>query len=234
MESRFYREKVCVPLYRGMFHIVLTDSKEEYDSVYDDDFMDEVDYLYGHSMHTGEFGDREGCYVMVLNLWADKRVTHGIIAHEALHIVNFILSHVGSEFDDDNHEHYTYLLEWVIGVVYGFLVDEGLMDYICVGVDDLLDFCDRQDINIDNSFVDDVDGKCNDVEDVPGEGDGGVDNSFVGDSINHTCPPGFVVYNNSRHIVYKDGEEGVLMGGNYWLSMSVYHFLISNDLIHKI
>lgn len=228
MESRFYRYKVKVPLYRGYFHIVLTDSVKDYNSNYNDDYISESDYIFGHSIFTEEVDSdsNDGCYVMVLNLWADKRITHGIIAHEALHITNFILNHVGSNFDDDNHEHYAYLLEWVVGVVYDFLRDEGLMDLICVGMDDVLGFCDHEDINIDNSFYDDV----------PGEGDGGVDNIFVGDSIDHTCPPAVVTVKSTignTHVMYMKENQGVLIS-DCWVSKSVYDFLMSNNLIHKI
>lgn len=42
--------------------------------------------------------------------------TLGTVAHEALHVVASIYDYIGVEFDPKNHEHYAYLL--------GYIVDE--------------------------------------------------------------------------------------------------------------
>jgi hypothetical protein len=102
-----------------MFDIVITDSKYEYQKVYIDNFSH--DEVYGHSIQTAAKGSDRTRFVMVLNFNDRHKITHGVIAHEALHITSFILDYVNQDFDHNNHECFTYLCQWITDQVYTFL-----------------------------------------------------------------------------------------------------------------
>ena len=115
----FLRKSIKVPLYVGYFDIVVTDSVSEYKKVYADSHL--IDEVYGHSIETRTHKSDSIVWAMVLNFRADVPIYHGVIAHEALHITAFILDHVGQDFDHDNHECFTYLIQWITDEVYKFV-----------------------------------------------------------------------------------------------------------------
>lgn len=115
----FLRKSIKVPLYVGYFNIVITDSVSEYKKVFTDDYL--VDTVYGHSIMTRTHKSENLVWAMVLNFKANDPITHGVIAHEALHIAAFILDYVGQNFDHHNHECFTYLIHWITDEVYKFL-----------------------------------------------------------------------------------------------------------------
>lgn len=54
-------------------------------------------------------------------------VTHGVIAHEAVHAAGFVLKDRGIQADFDNDEPHTYLTEWICNQIYKFLDKNKLM-----------------------------------------------------------------------------------------------------------
>lgn len=46
---------------------------------------------------------------------------HGIIAHEALHLVRFIYEGINANFSLENDEHQCILLEWIVNEIYKVL-----------------------------------------------------------------------------------------------------------------
>ena len=50
-------------------------------------------------------------------------ISGGDIAHECLHIVNYIWTHIGADHDTRNDEPSCYLLGWVYDQVYKFLTN---------------------------------------------------------------------------------------------------------------
>lgn len=54
-------------------------------------------------------------------MFNEKSCTPGIIAHEAKHAVNYILSDIGQKLDNDNDEMECYLLNWVVDELHKYL-----------------------------------------------------------------------------------------------------------------
>jgi len=106
-----------VPLYRGKFIIVLTNSTTELKK-----HLPEFErpLVYAHSWaenYKGHIG-----YYMILNFENKHRhITHGCITHEALHIANFIASDRGIQASFSNDEPITYLAEWITDETYKFI-----------------------------------------------------------------------------------------------------------------
>jgi hypothetical protein len=69
--------------------------------------------------------------VIVLNFWEPTaNITHGIIAHEAIHAVNYIAEYAGMQHDIVNDEPFAYLTEWVVDQVYKSVDKNGLTDKV--------------------------------------------------------------------------------------------------------
>ena len=122
----FLRKSIKVPIYVGRFDIVITDSVTEYKKVYTDNHLESSEYIYGHTIRTRTHKSDKTVWAMVLNFNSDVPITHGVIAHEALHVTAFILDWVNQDFDHNNHERFTYLIQWITDEVYKFLKQQNL------------------------------------------------------------------------------------------------------------
>ena len=105
-----------VPLYRGHFILLLTNSADKVKDEIPDFSKEDVyahTYLGGHKKKYG--------YYVILNYNSPyKEITHGCIAHEALHAANFIAATRGIEPSFENDEPMAYLIEWITDVIYRF------------------------------------------------------------------------------------------------------------------
>jgi hypothetical protein len=108
-EKYFILEEMEVPLYGRKFVVILTNDKKQLKKRVKDSGIHNI---YAHSYLTE--WDNMGRYVMVLNFDAKhNNITHGVIAHESIHITNFILDQVNVLADHDNDEAAAYLIGWV-------------------------------------------------------------------------------------------------------------------------
>lgn len=106
-----YKKKtVNVPIYKFGLNIILTDEINKVSHLIDDESV------YAHAVLTSRT-----CHV-ILN--TKENITFGIIAHEALHIANFIFEVIGviPNFRDDEAQ--AYLLEWVVDKIIEFIYKE--------------------------------------------------------------------------------------------------------------
>jgi hypothetical protein len=115
----FVRKSIKVPLYSGYFDIIVMDETNKFDNLYLDKFNREE--VFGHSIQTRLIKTKITHFVMVLNFNSNYPITHGIISHESLHITSFILDHIGQDFYHNNHEDFSYLIQWITDQVYIFL-----------------------------------------------------------------------------------------------------------------
>lgn len=60
-------------------------------------------------------GDRVGIYVILIK---NNKVRPDIIAHESLHVVNYIFGDRGIVLSLENDEHTTYFLDWIVEQVF--------------------------------------------------------------------------------------------------------------------
>lgn len=117
MKEYIHSTKIEIPLYRGLFVPVLTNSvgllKE-----FIPDFEDSK--VFAHTI----YADREGIegYHLILNYhYPNYKITHGIIVHEALHVVNMIADMRGLIPSHMNDEPMAYLIEWVTDEIHKFI-----------------------------------------------------------------------------------------------------------------
>lgn len=110
-----HKKVVNIPLYEGKLVVVLTNSSEQ---LLNNSLDVKSDEPFAHAMFVNWKGYQG--FVVVLNFEKPKgsRITHGIIAHEALHIVNFIADVKGFIPTLENDEPMTYLIEWVVDEIY--------------------------------------------------------------------------------------------------------------------
>lgn len=66
-------------------------------------------------------------YLAVFNFDHLQSITYGMIAHEANHIVDFIIDSIGQVVDPQNNEYSAYLLEWLTNKFFQHLIDRDLM-----------------------------------------------------------------------------------------------------------
>lgn len=102
-----------VPIFKGKLVIVLTndvDNVKKYLPNWEDD------YVYGHTWKYS-YKNRQG-YYLILNLWnTDMEITHGVIAHEAVHVAQFVTERAGIRDDECT----AYITEWATDQVYRYL-----------------------------------------------------------------------------------------------------------------
>ena len=116
-----YKKVIEVPLYRGKFIILLTNSVKKA-SKYVPSLSNEEDIFAFAS--TGIY--RKGtAFFMILNLTHEEKLTPGIIAHESVHVASYVSTRAGIEADFDNDEPLTYLVGWITNEAHKFINQKG-------------------------------------------------------------------------------------------------------------
>ena len=103
-----------VPLYFGTFNIVITDVFQQ--------ALDKLKFKfdgfdpdkYGAFAH--DCFDKEGYANYYIFIKPD--VSEKLVAHEAVHISNYIFRDKGIELDLNNDEPYAYLIGWIVGIIH--------------------------------------------------------------------------------------------------------------------
>lgn len=109
-----HKSDIEIPLYRGKLIVILTNDIDKLKEIIPD-FRGET--IYGHA-YCGGYKESSG-YFVVLNFNNPiKKITHGVITHESIHITSFLAEHVGFVPDFENDEPITYLAEWVTDEIY--------------------------------------------------------------------------------------------------------------------
>jgi len=101
---------INIPIYGGKLVVMLTNNSQFVRKYYPD-FED--DYVYAHAINYTYKGNR--AYYVVLNPdYKGVKVTRGVVAHEAHHIVTYLFHYKGILYDPANDEPFSYMLEWVV------------------------------------------------------------------------------------------------------------------------
>lgn len=111
---------IDIPIYGGKLVVILTNNADVVRKYYPD-FED--DYVYAHAINYYYKGNK--AYYVVLN--TEGKITNGVVAHEALHVVAYLFHYKGIDYDPDNDEPYAHMLEWVVEKIHEVLdkkVDE--------------------------------------------------------------------------------------------------------------
>jgi hypothetical protein len=112
MKKHFYKKKIKVPLFVGNFNIVFTNDYSKTDKIFDD--LGEFYTCFSYSQEY-EFNP-----YLFFNFWHKSKITHGVIAHEALHAADHFLEIIGYRTDVDNNETKCYLIQFIVDEIYKF------------------------------------------------------------------------------------------------------------------
>lgn len=108
-----------IPLYRGSLVVLLTDSVQEIQK-HCPEFSNQN--VYAHAVNAS-FDGVDGYFVILNTKSKNRPITHGVITHESIHVVNMLALNRGIEPDLNNDEPMAYLAEWVCDFVYSALQD---------------------------------------------------------------------------------------------------------------
>jgi hypothetical protein len=114
-------KSIDIPLYHGKLVLIISDSVQEIQGRIPD-FDAEKVYAHAHPFSFNE--DNLAGYAVILNMKdPEDKITHGAIAHEALHIANMVAKDRGFIADFNNDEPVAYLMTWVVDRVYAWLLE---------------------------------------------------------------------------------------------------------------
>lgn len=120
MKKYLHAKEIKIPLYVGKLVIIFTNDEETLKKKYPDVYLENS---YSYAYFDGEKNADK--FYIVLNFHHPiKKICHGNISHESLHITNFILNDRGVVSDFENDEPVTYLLDWISNEVYKFARDK--------------------------------------------------------------------------------------------------------------
>lgn len=112
-----------IPLYRGVLVIIISNDHESIRASVKSFKSTEP---YAHT-HLDNWGDKQG-FITIFNFNNPyRKITHGVIAHEALHVSNFLASERGIKASNNNDEPMAYLTEWVVDRIYEFINKQGFI-----------------------------------------------------------------------------------------------------------
>jgi len=124
-----YKE-IEIPLYVGYLVVVITNCDKKIEEIIPD-FHEGRDrgFPYAHALEDCWKKDQTGFFGVFNFENRFKKLFHGTIAHEAVHLATYILSKIGSYYDPENPEPFTYLVDWITDRIYevfkeyGFKID---------------------------------------------------------------------------------------------------------------
>ena len=109
-------KKHKIPIYGGQLWVCVANSftkaVEEIENTTDIKLDDEKDDLRKASAMTYQFYMPDGRFRVLIVL--KPRSSVDFIAHESLHVVNWVFKHCGVRYSLDNDEPQCYLLGWVV------------------------------------------------------------------------------------------------------------------------
>lgn len=111
-----------IPLYRGKFIVILTNSMDKLKGTLGDDYISGE--LFAHALYVGYKGYQS--FVTVFNFDNENmHINHGLITHEVIHCLSYILDSRGIKADLNNDEPVAYLSEWLTNRIYEFIHEKG-------------------------------------------------------------------------------------------------------------
>jgi len=121
--KNMYCIKKQIPIYPGLLALCVTSNAEDLyseftkESVNATGILERTNSIHAHTLVLN--CDDKICYTVLLNLDDELYpVTPGDIAHEALHVVNFVFSHTKISYSLDEDEHAAYFIKYVVDSIY--------------------------------------------------------------------------------------------------------------------
>ena len=109
--------KIKVPLYHQYLYVIISDDVEKE--------IDKIQKIFNINTERFDFsgysesiGGKFNAVVLNKKYLREDNFAIGTIAHESLHVTNFIMKRIGIHPDVNNDEAQAYLLSWVVEQVY--------------------------------------------------------------------------------------------------------------------
>ena len=80
----------------------------------------EDSFIYASS-YFANYKKQQGFYIILNFKYQNRKIFHGTIAHEAVHIAHFIMKDRGLIEGFDNDEAEAYLVDWIVDQTYKFI-----------------------------------------------------------------------------------------------------------------
>lgn len=120
--KKYYHERVVdIPIYPGKLVIILSNDKKRLNKQIP---VLKANNLYAHSLYH-DYKRYNGFYLILNFNNSFKKIQHGTITHESLHIANFIANYCGFVADLANDEPLAYIAGWITDHVYEFMNKKG-------------------------------------------------------------------------------------------------------------
>jgi len=122
-KTYIYKKVIDIPIYFGKFVIVATNNMKKLDKA--TKLKTNKTNLYATTFWN-MYDEDEGFFV-AFNFWnKNKQINHGVIAHEAVHIADFIFESRGVQRDWENDEPYAYIVQFLVDEIYKFIYENNL------------------------------------------------------------------------------------------------------------
>ncbi len=110
----FRFEVTEIPFYKGNLIVCVSNELEKINKEFDIHRSGEI---FAHS-YQFDYQSKQAFMVLLNPNWEYDNITHGIIAHECLHILSFVYENRGVRKSKNNDEHEAYFLGWIVTEVY--------------------------------------------------------------------------------------------------------------------
>lgn len=126
-------EFIKAPLFKLHMALVIVDNPKELSDFLGEHgdeegarLFGEDDEIYAHTVK-GCLNKKDkdyavDCLYVIFNGNHTSKLTHGVIAHESLHVMGTIMARSGWHFDFSNDEPQAYLIEWLVNTITDFLI----------------------------------------------------------------------------------------------------------------
>lgn len=112
--NKDFIKTIEIPLYHITIDIIIANSKSKIMTLFSFENEREITSKAGRTIYDNTQTNEK--LQIILN--GKSILTHGIIAHEALHATFFILSSRGLKYSQKSEEAYTYLIQFIIDQIY--------------------------------------------------------------------------------------------------------------------
>ena len=118
-----------LPIFKGKFYMCFSDSHEEVQSYFKNDVFDEIETAHGLAP-IFDFRGRVSFSLCIISP-AKFKPTFGVIAHEAVHLAQFVCDHIGYEAKPESDEIYSHLTQYFTDRYINFLKSIGKFELFC-------------------------------------------------------------------------------------------------------
>lgn len=113
-----------IPIYNSKLAVIVTEDYKDLYKIFSKESVDRLNFnepgrevVYAHTLLVDN--DKHHIHAIMLNFNSPAgKITHGVIAHEALHVMNMLFHRRAVSYTLSDDEHASYCLEWIVNTVY--------------------------------------------------------------------------------------------------------------------